>query len=224
MEIGLIIFGAFLLILPGIWGIRHGIGSSLFALTGTLLAAVLVTLWGSWIRERTGSNDGMGMGLAAISGVFLAIAFIVGYGGNAVFTRPPKPGPSGEPAPLKNRVLGGLLGVLNGLLIFSFLLRYAVDLGNPDISAVVGAASVLWLWIVYTWLPWYILAVSVIVSIWIIARLLVRLIRNLTIRQPASTQRPTYTAAYTEQPAKTKQLQGISSKIDQALDDQSRRR
>lgn len=222
MEMGLTIFAAFLAVLLGSWGTWRGVRSGLFALTGTLLAATLINLWGSWIRERIDTSSGMGMAFAATTAIFLTISFIVGYGGSMLFVPPPKT--SDRTSSLAHTVSGGLSGILNAMLLFSFLLHYAVELGNLTISATRETAVELWLWIAYTWLPWYILAVSVGLSVWIIARLLVRLIQNLAGRQPASTRKPPSTAWQSKQPAQTDQLEGISSKIDQALGESPRRR
>lgn len=139
-------------------GLARGARAGLAAIAGTLLAAVLIDLWnqplGAWIRETLRPELPALPTFLLIAAVFLLTVAIIGYGGSALL--PPAPA-QGRSRQVLDRIVGGLLGALNGALIASYLLRYAdmawVNGDAADLMATSPLAQVLLLW-----LPWFILA------------------------------------------------------------------
>jgi len=222
----LLLIGVLLLItLTGIWGMWRGVLRSLLTIIGTLLGAVLVELWGPTWGEQLqiwlNADDPAGLAWGATALGFLVVALILGYGSSLLLPRSGKLPAIGA----GERLAGVLVGALNGLLMSSFLLHYGVEMGSPEFRVAVQASPILTT--LQEWLPWYVLAVVLTMSFWIIVRAVVRLIT--TVARPPSefedrredrhteSARPAASGAYGAPSGQKRDLQGVSSKIDQVL-------
>ncbi|GEM_PF-3102350 len=228
----LLLIGVLLLItLTGIWGMWRGVLRSLLTIVGTLLGAVLVEFWGPiWGEQLQGwlnADDPAGLVWGATALGFLAVALILGYGSALLLPRSGKSYEIGA----GERLAGALVGALNGLLMTGFLLNYGVEMGAPEFRVAVQASPILTT--LQEWLPWYVLAVVLTMGFWIIVRAVVRLItvvaRSTSEAEDRRTERrvePAGTAAsgaYGAPGSQKRQLSGVSSKIDQALNNDRRR-
>ncbi len=174
----LIIFGIVLIALAVVGGMR-GVHEGTLALIGTLIGAVLVDLWHpvwyEWVRESLRPEIPAVPTWAIASTVFLGVVVLVGYGSGLLFPRQPRDDEIG--VPLRERIVGVLLGLLNGALVCSYLLRYTIDiLHNPEFDTVVATSVTLQT--LYDWLPWFVMSVVFVLSVMIIARLVIRLLRK----------------------------------------------
>lgn len=224
MELVLTIGALLLLLLLGVWGLWRGVRRGLLAIMGTLLGAVLVDLWGTawgeWVRAQFRPESPAPLTLLVVALAFLAVAFIIGYGSGVLL---PRPDPKARmPARMEwgDRLVGGLIGALNGTLIVSYLLRYATELlRTSDFGATVESAPILR--VLYNWLPWFVAATVLTLGFWIVVRLAMRVAQLATRPGPKST--PPQSAAAQASPQQAANMQEISSKIDQALNDPPRK-
>ncbi len=156
--------------LLGLIGLARGVRAGLVAIAGTLLAAVLIDLWnqrlGAWIREMLRPELPALPTFLLVAAVFLLTVAIIGYGGSALLPRAPAQSRSRQAL---DRVVGGLLGALNGALIASYLLRFAdaawASGAVADLLATSPMARVLLLW-----LPWFMLALVVSTGAMVVIR------------------------------------------------------
>ena len=100
-------------------------------LLGILLAEQWAGRWGGWIADRADLDAGaMGFTVAVV--VVVVTGALVGYGSSAAFSY--RPGPGG-------RMYGGLLAMLNGILLIGFLINAYVDLvEGGELPESIGAA------------------------------------------------------------------------------------
>jgi hypothetical protein len=115
--------------------------------------------------------------------VFLFLALVVGYGSGLLLPKQKSPA---KPK-LQDQVLGGLLGVINGGLLVGYLLHYADLLRDAAFSRAVQTALPSRL--IYAWLPWYLLAVVTLASIWILLQLIF-LLGQRSAAPPSAPQLP----------------------------------
>ncbi len=156
--------------LLGLIGLARGVRAGFVAIAGTLLAAVLIDLWnqrlGAWIRETLRPELPALPTFLLVAAIFLLTVAIIGYGGSALLPRAPAQSRSRQAL---DRVVGGLLGALNGALIASYLLRFAeaawVGRAVADLLATSPLARVLLLW-----LPWFVLALVVTTGVTVVIR------------------------------------------------------
>jgi uncharacterized membrane protein required for colicin V production len=222
----LLLIGVLLLItLTGIWGMWRGVLRSLLTIVGTLLGAVLVELWGpTWGEQLQGwlnADDPAGLAWGATALGFLVVALILGYGSSLLLPR------SGKLHAISagERLTGALVGALNGLLMSSFLLHYGVEMGSPEFRVAVQALPILTT--LQEWLPWYVLAVVLTMSFWVMVLAVVRLITAVARPTPevedrredrhTESARPAASGAYSAPSGQKRHLKGVSSKIDQVL-------
>ena len=132
---------------------------SLMALLGTLVGAILVDFWGvQWGNSLAGrlvEGDPQRTTLRVSCLVFLWSALIVGYGGGALLGR-------SKELPIGQRLTGALLGLVNGLLIVGFLLRYATRY-QPAFADTVKADLAANL--INVGMPWLFLGAAIIVTV-----------------------------------------------------------
>lgn len=167
MELGITIGIGIILLLLGIWGLRRGVKAGVMTLIGTLLAVELVDLWhGTWgelLQEWVGAESSQTWEYGAAVAAFVAVVLLVGYGSSMLLPA------QGQKKTLADRVVGGLLGILNGALIISYLLRYTVSLleSEPVNEAIFSSTTSLFL---YQWLPWFLLATVLMLFLAILVR------------------------------------------------------
>lgn len=117
---GTIVVGLVLLI-AALNGFRRGTIKEGMALVGILLGTLLVMLWGErWgvtVARRTGWQPGTGQWIAAM-GLLWVTALLSGYGSGVLLPRR-----KGR-LPTALRGGGALLGLLNGVLLAGFSLRF----------------------------------------------------------------------------------------------------
>lgn len=175
--VGMLVAIALMIIVPGAVGVRHGVYRGFLTLVGTLLGAVLVDVMQphvlAWV-DRALRVERPGVVIWWVQSVaFLAVALIVGYGGNVLVRQ--------ETIPIRHdwrdMLLGFLLGALNGAVIVSYLLNYARGLPESYGIAPLVASSLV-VQIVRDWVAWFIAAVVVVLSAYIAVRLMIRLVRQ----------------------------------------------
>lgn len=224
MSIALTVIIGLVLLTLGLWGFRRGVQRGLLTLVGTLLAATLVDLWtpawGDWLRDQFRPERPGDMVWLLVSAVFGGVALVIGYGSGLLL---PRPDPQVPPKKLsfQDRLMGGLLGALNGALLAGYLLRYTIDF-EPDASLVGIIEETLFLRVLHTWLPWFILATVSAVALLILVRATQGMIRS---------QRASAAAAATATPSTRvadasstpSRLQAVSNKIDEVLKEPGRK-
>lgn len=168
MELGITIGIGIILLLLGIWGLRRGVKAGVMSLIGTLLAVELVDLWhdtwGELLQKWVGGESTQTWEYGAAVAVFVAVVLLVGYGSSMLLSPAQV-----QKKTLADRVVGGLLGILNGALIISYLLRYTVSLleSEPLNEAIFSSTTSLFL---YQWLPWFLLATILMLFLAILVR------------------------------------------------------
>lgn len=223
---GVLTVGTLLIIaLLGVWGVWRGVLRGLLTLGGTLLGAVFISLWGealsAWVRAQFPAEDPAEPVWLALSLTFLVVALVIGYGSGLLL-------PRHRLSPLAGvgeQLAGGLVGALNGALIASYLLRYAAETQPGNLAGVVQ--STLPLRVLYDWLPWFVLAIVMLIGAWVllnVALWLVEMSRHAASRNAAAPRpQAARTHRNTPAPAPPDHLENISTKIDQALKDSSRK-
>ncbi|NTV65879.1 MAG: hypothetical protein HGA65_20410 [Oscillochloris sp.] len=181
--------------LLGLFGLFRGVRRGLVAVAGTLLGAVLIDLWqirwSTWLRAQMEQPAWVTFLLTAA--IFLLVALLVGYGGSLLL---PRPNPKAKKPGLFDHLIGALLGALNGALIVSYLLRYAVENWPAgEAEALIAASPITRL--LDTWLPWFILAMVVSTTVFVMLRGAVRLTRALNPPAPAGSKGATQPAGAT---------------------------
>ncbi len=195
--------------LGALLGLLRGVRAGLVAVAGTLLAAVLVDLWAEplagWVRETLRPERPAAPIFTVVAAVFLLAAGVLGYGGAALL-------PPGRVVgrPWLDRLVGALLGALNGALVAGYLLRYAVviwaDGWAAELTAGSAAAGLL-----LEWLPWSVLAMAGATGGLILVRVARRMLAGRSVGQagPAGTVAGATSLAEADR--------RLSRKIDEAL-------
>jgi uncharacterized membrane protein required for colicin V production len=172
--------------LLGLFGLFRGVRRGLIAVAGTLLGAVLIDLWqarwSAWVSTQMDQPTWATFLLTAA--IFLLVALLVGYGGSLLLPHDPKAKGPG----MFDRLLGAFVGALNGALIVSYLLRYANE-NWPEGEATNLIAESLVAGILDTWLPWFMLAMVLSTTLFVMLRGTMRVSRALNRRAdiPVST-------------------------------------
>lgn len=210
LTIVIIIF----LILPGLVGMFRDIRAGFLTMIGTLVAAALVDLWhkawaeklNDWLKDSSPST----WTWVVTTLIFLLVALIVGYG-SSTFLKPPL---DFERRLLKERLSAALLGLLNGALIVSYLIRYARDtIQDEDVQAMLEMTFLARM--LYEWLPWFVLVIVFVVLlniVWRVIRLAMRASQQSRKRQQAGDATSVAGAK-----SQGEQFQAISNKIDQRI-------
>ncbi|MEI7644421.1 MAG: CvpA family protein [Chloroflexales bacterium] len=166
----------------GLFGLFRGVRRGLIAVAGTLLGAVLIDLWQArwteWLHTQMEQPTWATFLLTAI--IFLLVALLVGYGGSLLLPRDPQDTGPG----LGDRFLGIFVGALNGGLIVSYMLRYANEnWPNGEASDMIAASPVANM--LDAWLPWFILAMVLSTTVFVLLRGTVRMSRAFSRPAPA---------------------------------------
>ncbi|MEM8529980.1 MAG: CvpA family protein [Chloroflexota bacterium] len=178
MALGIDIAAAILIIVLAVVGYRRDVRRGIAALGGTLLGTTLVDFWGSrWgeqLAEWFGGGNPQTFTLVVSIFTFLLAVFLVGYGGGMFLgTSKDKPNSS-------RRMIGALLGALNGALVTGYILRFVTN-NDPNFQnvqeAIVGR-------ILVEGLPWLFLAFTVAVAIGVTVRLAMQLTAGTTQPKP----------------------------------------
>ena len=220
MALALTIGISFVLIVLGLVGYLRDVRRGLMARRGALGGAILVRFWGAqWgaaLAGRLVAGDPQRTTLLVNCLVFLWSALVVGYGGGVLLGRT-------RERPMSQRLVGGLLGLINGVLIVGFLLRYITE-KRPEIAAAVQAN--LAANSINVGLPWLFLGAAIAITI----LALVRGAIGLFSRPPARTtlpggsapaQRPPAASSATAAPRVDKQREALD-KVNDALRQQGR--
>lgn len=171
-----------LLTLVGFWrDLRRGV----LALAGTLLGAIVANFWGErWgiqLSEQLGSSAAI-LVFAVNTSLLLATTFIVGYGSGALLSR------TNERRTPVERIICGLIGLFNGVLLLGYILRYGTA-DNPGFREVV--ASSLPAEILHEGLPIMFLAIAVLFTAVVLLRGLANMIGASRTRPAVAPAKPT---------------------------------
>lgn len=218
---------ALVLAVLGIWGIFRGVAPGLLTLIGTLMGAALIDLWHArldeFLRTWLGRSNHALWTWILTSLIFLAVAIVVGYGSGMLLARRADPN---KPISIKERLMGGLVGVLDGALIVSYLLSYATTLLNKEQNR--GILNMIKesqpAQILLQWLPWFVLAIVVTSAIAMAIQASYRLAKITVFASGRATAAPAERVAEPDAHTKSRHLQGVSDKIDQVLGERKRPR
>jgi hypothetical protein len=172
MSIALSICIALVIVVLGVVGYVRDTRRGLLALLGTLGGAALVDFWGArWGAALAGGLLGDAARTTFIVSclLFLWGALVVGYGGAVLLGRP-----AARPV-LAQRAASAVLGLLNGVLVVGFLLRYA-SAQQPNFAAMVAATPVAQ--IIHDWLPLLFLGIAAGVTLLMLVRGVVGLLTH----------------------------------------------
>src|SRR5512145_1367088 len=173
MSLAILIGATIVLFVLGLLGYWRDIRHSVTALTGTLLGAVQVEFWGEiWgqdLARRLGNSDVAGVTFVVSSSIFLLTALIVGYGSSLFIYQ------TEEPSTFTHRLVGVLLGLLNGIVIIGYVLRFATS-KNSGFAAIVHNTPLARE--IHNSLPSLLLAVTLIIAISVVVRIWVQTVNN----------------------------------------------
>lgn len=204
------------LVVLGLVGLIRGVRPGLVALAGTMLAAVLLDLWqerwAAWVRETLRPEQPALPIFLVFTAIFLLVALLVGYGGGILL---PRRSPKLPPPGMLERLLGGLLGALNGAVIAGYLLRYAESIW-PDDTIVALVSESVPATTLTAWLPWFMLALVGATGIFVLVRTALRFMQTINAPPPAPAPSPR-PAGPPPNPAQAVSAQQLSDKIAQAL-------
>lgn len=163
-----------------VWGWFRGMHFGLLTLIGTIFSAAVVNLWQRPLVEFVEQylSDNL-YAWVAVSLSFLLMVLIVGYGSYLLIPK------TTEVPDLDARIklMGALVGLLNGALVVGYVLRYATTLLNDTETSVFLTTFPLTS-ILHDWLPWYLLSIAGLVSLTNVIRWLKLFIQRL--RRPAA--------------------------------------
>jgi hypothetical protein len=164
MGLALTVVIGLVLAVLGFVGYVRDLRRSLLALLGTLVGAILVNFWGDqWgasLASRFVNADVQRITFYVNCAVFLWSALVVGYGGGILLNRI-------KDRSFQQRLTSALLGLINGVLIVGFLLRFA-SAKQPSFAPVIEANPLAK--IIHDGMPLLFLAVAGLVTIMIIIR------------------------------------------------------
>lgn len=163
MALALTIGISVLLLVLTLLGYARDLRRGTIALLGTLAGAALVDFWGvRWgnsLASRLVEGDQARTTLLVSCLLFLWSVLVVGYGGGMLLARP-------KERPVGQRMAGALLGLVNGLLIVGFLLRYA----TAQASFATTVKADLLANLINTAMPWLFLGAAAVVTVLVIGR------------------------------------------------------
>src|SRR5829696_8713360 len=165
MALAFTIVIALVLVMLGLVGYIRDLRRGLLALIGTLAGVSLVSFWAApWGLALSGSfvgGDPQRMIFIVSCALLLWSALVLGYGGGMLLAR------AKDRPPFQQRLVGALLGALNGVLIVAFLLRFAVT-SQPTFAATIGSSPLAK--ILFDSLPLLFLGVTVLVTLAVLVR------------------------------------------------------
>lgn len=164
MALALTVVIALVLVVLGLVGYLRDLRRSLLALLGTLVGAILVSFWGNqWsasLASRLVNAEVQRITFYVNCAVFLWSTLVVGYAGGILLNR-------AKDRSLPQRLIGAVLGVINGVLIVGFLLRFATT-NQPSFVPVIQANPLAKA--IHDGLPLLFLAVAGIVTFLVLMR------------------------------------------------------
>jgi len=165
MALAFTIVIALVLVVLSLVGYIRDLRRGLLALIGTLAGAILVSFWaapwGQALAGRFGGADPQGLIFIMSCALLLWSALAVGYGGGMLLGR------AKDRPPFQQRLVGALLGALNGVLIVSFLLRFAVT-SQPSFTAMIESSALAK--ILFDGLPLLFLGLTVAITLAVLVR------------------------------------------------------
>jgi hypothetical protein len=207
MSLAFTVVIALVLALLGLVGYIRDLRRGLVALIGTLAGAILVSFWaapwGQALSSRLTGGDPQRLTFVVSCVLLLWSALVVGYGGGMLLTRPR------ERPPFQQRLAGALLGALNGVLVVSFLLRFAVA-SQPAFAATIQASPLAR--VLYEGLPLLFLGVAVAVTLAVLGRAILL----FATRPAAPASRPVTPATSPSAPTQRIGDGDVLDKIDSA--------
>ncbi len=172
MALALTLAVAVAIFVPALVGYWREPRRGVVALAGTLLGATLADFWAArWGRDlaRSLGGDESALTFVLSAALLAASALVIGYGGGVLL--PPGRGRPGVPA----RLLGALLGLLNGGLIAGYTLRYSAA-ASPGFAAEMRTIPLAE--IVHDGLPLFFLGLAAVLATMIIVRRVIQLARR----------------------------------------------
>jgi len=164
MALGLTIVISLVLAVLGLVGYVRDLRRSMLALLGTLGGAILVNFWsdqwGTSLASRFVNGDTQRITFYVSCAVFLWSALVVGYGGGVLLPRV-------KERTFQQRMIGAILGLVNGVLIVGFLLRFA-NTRQPSLAELIQANPLAK--IIHNYLPLLFLAAAGVVTVLVIVR------------------------------------------------------
>ena len=165
MPLAFTIVIALVLVMLGLVGYIRDLRRGLLALIGTLAGASLVSFWAApWGQALSGSavgGDPQRMIFIMSCALLLWSSLIVGYGGGMLLSR------AKDRPTFQQRLVGALLGALNGVLIVAFLLRFAIT-SQPTLAVMIQSSPLAKL--LFDGLPFLFLGVAIAVTLGVLVR------------------------------------------------------
>ncbi|MEP7188272.1 MAG: CvpA family protein [Roseiflexaceae bacterium] len=183
MPLAFTIIIALVLVLLGLVGYIRDLRRGLLALIGTLAGASLVSFWAApWAQALAGSflgGDAQRLIFIVSCALLLWSALVVGYGGGMLLTRVK------DRLTFQQRLAGALLGLLNGVLVVAFLLRFAIT-SQPSFAVIIQASPLAK--ILFDGLPLLFLGLAIVATLAVLVRGIVMLAtRRAAPATPAAT-------------------------------------
>jgi len=192
MALVIPIVASLVLVVLGLVGYWRDTRRGVLALAGTLLGAILVgfwgDLWGQELAKRFVGGDPRTLTFVVNCAIFLFAVLLVGYGSGLLLRR-------GKERPsFPQRLVGALLGLLNGALIVGYVLRFATN-KNPGAAETLLSTPVPRVF--HDGLPLLFLAVALLVAALVLVRGLLLLV-GVGRTPPAAPAKPAAPAAPAE--------------------------
>jgi uncharacterized membrane protein required for colicin V production len=207
MALALTIALAVTIAVPALVGYWRDPRRGLFALAGTLLGATLAGFWAApWGRAFAEAFDGSEatMTLFISLALLLGGALVIGYGAGVLL---PPPGKTAFP----RRLLGVLLGLLNGVLLAGYTLRYAAESSAGFAEELIGIPLAEY---IIAGLPLLFLGLALALAAVILARRALQLMRR---PKPAPAPDPVQPAAPAPTPAGKEAQRKAAEKIEERI-------
>jgi uncharacterized membrane protein required for colicin V production len=192
MALALTIGLSLVLLTLTVLGYFRDLRRNLIALLGTLVGALLVNFWGAQWGASVGrwiaGVDPQRTTLWVSCLVFVWCALLVGYGGGRLIPRV-------KESAMSQRITGAVLGLLNGVLIISFLLRY-ITVQESTLTPLIKADVLANL--LTNGLPWLFLGTAIIVTLLVLVRGMLGLVGRRSV--PAASSTPAAASASAKPP------------------------
>lgn len=209
MTLALTIALAVTIVTPALVGYWREPRRGVLALAGTLLGATLASFWAA--RWGAGLAQALGGSPAAMTlfvslGLLLVGSLLIGYGSGVLLA------PQGRLA-FPRRLLGMLLGLLNGVLLAGYALRYAADSSPAFAEELIGVPLAE---AVRDGLPLLFLGLAAALALLILARRAMLLLRRPAAPKapPASVPAPTPAPTPAGKEAQVKASEQIDERLN----------
>jgi uncharacterized membrane protein required for colicin V production len=212
MPLAFTIIIALVLVVLGLVGYIRDLRRGLLALIGTLAGASLVSFWAApWAQGLAGSfigGDTQRLIFIVSCALLLWSALVVGYGGGMLFPRPK------DRLSFQQRLVGALLGLLNGVLIVAFLLRFAIT-SQPSFAAIIQSSPLAK--ILFDSLPLLFMGLVIAATLAVLVRMVVLFTtRRAPPATPAGTPASTPAATSTSAPTQRINDRDVLDKVNSA--------